>query len=55
MKNSPDNRGLDAKAIGALVEAQNMPRGPERDEALRKAAKLRHTADIYKLSVFQRT
>jgi hypothetical protein len=47
-KRSPDNRDIDAKAIDALVEAQNMPPGPARTEALNKATKLRHAADTYK-------
>ncbi len=42
-KSSPDI----AKAGDAFVEAQNMPRGPERNEALLKAVKLRHAADTY--------
>ena len=42
-KSSPDI----AKAGDAFVEAQNMPRGPERKEALLKAVKLRHAADTY--------
>jgi hypothetical protein len=47
-KRSPDHRDIDAKAIDALVEAQNMPPGPERTDALNKATKLRHAADTYK-------
>ena len=46
--NARDNRDLDAKAIDALVEAQNMPAGPKRIEALEKATKLRHAAETYK-------
>ena len=47
-KRSPDNRDIDAKAIDALVEAQNMPPGPQRTEALNKATRLCHAADTYK-------
>jgi hypothetical protein len=39
--------GLDAKAIDVLMEAQDMPPGPERTEALKKAEKLRYAADVY--------
>jgi len=45
---SPDKRGLDAKAIDALMEAQNMPPGSARIEALKKAEKLCRAADTYK-------
>jgi len=45
---SPDKRGLDAKAIDALMEAQNMPPGSARTEALKKAEKLCRAADTYK-------
>jgi hypothetical protein len=47
-KRSPDHRDIDAKAIDALVEAQNMPPGPEGTDALNKVTKLRHAADTYK-------
>jgi hypothetical protein len=47
-KRSPDNRDLDVKAVDALMEAQSMPPGPERIEALKKADKLRHAADTYR-------
>ena len=47
-KRSPDNRDLDAKAVDALMEAQGMPPGPARTEALRKADNLRHAANTYK-------
>jgi hypothetical protein len=46
-KRLPDNRDLDAKAIDALVEAQNLPHGPARTEALKAATKLRHASDTY--------
>lgn len=45
---SPDHRDLDAKAVDALAEAQNMPPGPQRTEALNKATRLCHAADTYK-------
>jgi hypothetical protein len=43
---SPD-RNLDAKAIDAFIEAQKMPPGPERNQALNKAIRLRNAADTY--------
>ncbi len=43
---SPD-RDLDAKAIDALIEAQKLPPGSERTEALNRAARLRNAADTY--------
>jgi hypothetical protein len=43
---SLDIRDLNAKAIVALEEAQNMPPGPERTKALNKADRLRFAADI---------
>jgi len=36
---------LDVKAIEAALDAQSLPPGPERTEALRKAEKLRNVAD----------
>jgi hypothetical protein len=41
-----DNRDLTAKTIDALIEAQKMPPGPERNKALEKATHLRHTQII---------
>jgi hypothetical protein len=41
------NGDLDAKAVDALVEAQSMPAGSERTEALAKAEKLRYAAEVY--------
>jgi len=38
---------LDAKAIQATQQAQNLPPGPERIEAMKKADQLRHAADTY--------
>jgi hypothetical protein len=43
-----DNRNLDAKAIEALMAAEKLPPGPQRDAALEKATKLRDAADTYK-------
>ena len=39
---------LDARAIDALMEAWDMPPGPERSNALTKADRLRHAPEIYK-------
>ena len=44
-KSSPRQDYLDAKAIEAALDAQSLPPGPERTEALRKAEKLRNVAD----------
>jgi len=44
-KSSPRQDYLDAKAIEAVVEAQSLPPGPKRTEALKKAEKLRNVAD----------
>lgn len=38
---------LDATAISALEKARSLPPGPERTEALKKAAQLRNAADSY--------
>jgi len=40
-KSSPRQDYLDVKAIEAALDAQSLPPGPERTEALRKAKKLR--------------
>jgi hypothetical protein len=45
-RRSPD-RDLDTKAIDALIEAQKLPPGPERTEALNRATRLRNAADTY--------
>jgi hypothetical protein len=37
----------DAKTVEAVLEAQNLPPGPERTEALKKADQLRNAADVY--------
>ena len=41
----PPRQDLDAKATQAAREAQNLPPGPERIEAMKKADGLRHAAD----------
>jgi hypothetical protein len=43
-----EKRDLDGKAIDALMEARNMPPGPARIEALKRANQLGHAADTYK-------
>jgi hypothetical protein len=47
-RNSSTANDLDAKAIDALMKAQDLLPGPERTEALKKADKLHHAADTYK-------
>jgi hypothetical protein len=44
---SPGSWDLNVKAIEAHVEAQSMPPGAERIEALKKADQLRNAADTY--------
>jgi len=44
---------LDAKATQAAREAQNLPPGPERIEAMKKADGLRHAADNLQLPFFR--
>ena len=46
-KSSPRQDHLFAKAIEAALDAQSLPPGPERTEALRKSEKLRNAADMY--------
>jgi hypothetical protein len=41
-------RHLDAEATAALEEARNMPPGPERTEALKRAGVLRKAADLHR-------
>jgi hypothetical protein len=43
----------DAKTVEAILEAQDLPPGSERTEALRKADQLGKAADIYRY-VFSR-
>jgi hypothetical protein len=38
----------DAKAVGAILEAESLPPGSERTKALKKADQLRNAADIYR-------
>ena len=45
---SSPNPDLDAKALKAILEAQNLPPGSERTEALKKADQLCNAADIYR-------
>jgi hypothetical protein len=45
---SSPNPDLDAKAMKAIVEAQNLPPGLKRTEALKKADQLCNAADIYR-------
>jgi hypothetical protein len=45
---------LDAEATAALEEARNMPPGPARTEALKKAGLLRKAADLQRLSFAKR-
>lgn len=42
---SPDGRNDIARAVDALEEAREMPRGPERTQALKAAGMLRYAAD----------
>ena len=41
-----DQRAWSVRATEALANAQAMPTGPERDEALRKAEQLRTAAEM---------
>jgi hypothetical protein len=43
----PGNPDLHAKAIRALLEAEDMPPGSARVEALKRASQLRNAADTY--------
>ena len=47
LKQPVDARNLDAEAMAALEEARNMPPGPDRTEALKKAGILRKAADLH--------
>ena len=44
---TPDVYDLDAKAAAALDEARELPPGPERTEALKRAGLLRNAADVF--------
>lgn len=54
VKESPDARNLDAEASAALEAARNMPPGPDRTAALKKAGILRKTADLCRPSFVKR-
>ena len=45
-RQSSDIHDLDAKAVAALEEARDLPPGPERTEAMKKAGIIRNAADI---------
>jgi hypothetical protein len=45
-RQSSDIHDLDTKAVAALEEARDMPPGPERTEAMKKAGILRNAADM---------
>ena len=46
VKEPVDVSNLDAEAIAALEDARNLPPGPDRTEALKKAGILRKAADL---------
>ena len=46
----PDGRGEIAKAMDALEKAREMPRGPERNRALKNVGLLRYVADNFAAS-----
>ena len=54
VKQPVDARDLDAEATAALEEARNLPPGPDRTAALKKAGILRKTADLYRPSFAKR-
>jgi hypothetical protein len=45
---SSPNPDLDMKAREAILDARNLPPGPERTEALKKADQLGNAADVYR-------
>jgi hypothetical protein len=45
-KRTPDVHDLEAKAVAALDAAREIPPGPERTEAMKKAGILRNAADL---------
>ena len=49
VKRSPDSGGCGMNAEDALEAARNMPPGPERNDALKRAGILRNAADAYGL------
>jgi len=54
VKEPVDAHNLDAEATGALEQARNMPPGPDRTEALKKAGILRKAADRHRPSLAKR-
>jgi hypothetical protein len=42
----PGIHDWEARAVDALAEAQAMPKGPDRNDALKKAGQLRVAADM---------
>ena len=48
MTKSSPTPDLDAKTMKAIVDAQNLPPGSARSEALKKADQLCNAADIYR-------
>jgi len=51
---SADHRSQNARAADALEEAREMPPGAQRAEALKKAGRLRRTADHQGLIIAKR-
>jgi hypothetical protein len=51
---SPDCRSQNASAADALQEAREMPPGPQRTDALKKAGLLRNAADRQGLTFAKR-
>jgi hypothetical protein len=49
LNHDPNIHDWDARAADALAEAQAMPRGSDRNDALKKAGKLRVAADMKRL------
>jgi hypothetical protein len=45
-RQSSDVHDLDAQAVAALEEARDLPPGPERTEAMKKAGIIRNAADM---------
>jgi hypothetical protein len=49
LNHDPSIHDWEARAADALAEAQAMPRGSDRNDALKKAGKLRVAADMKRL------
>lgn len=49
LNHDPSIHDWDTRAADALAEAQAMPRGSDRNDALKKAGKLRVAADMKRL------